>query len=196
MNSVILTKNYTEPPVCEKEILRYAGCKEAGNETMQLLSTCINEIRPLLTYKVCCITLPVKINENVCDFGLFSFHSKDLSRNLSGCESAVIFAATIGIEIDRVISKYGHIAPSKAVMLHAIGSERVEALCDTFCEDIKLQLNTETKPRFSPGYGDLSLHYQKEIFSVLCPEKQIGLFLNDNLLMIPSKSVTAIIGLK
>ena len=193
---MILTKNYNEPPICEKEILRYAGCKEAKTETLDLLSTCINESKPLLSYKVCYKKFPLIINEYDCEFGSFSFHSKDLSRNLSGCKSAVIFAATIGIEIDRVISKYSHIAPSKAIMLHAIGSERVEALCDVFCEDIRMHLNTETKPRFSPGYGDLSLHYQKDIFSVLCPEKQIGLYLNDNLLMIPSKSVTAIIGLK
>ena len=50
------------------------------------------------------------------------------------------------------------------------------------------------KPRFSPGYGDLSLEVQKEIFSLLdCPRK-IGVSLGDSLLMTPSKSVTAIIG--
>ena len=51
------------------------------------------------------------------------------------------------------------------------------------------------KPRFSPGYGDLSLEMQRDIFRVLdCPRK-IGLTLNESLLMSPSKSVTAIIGI-
>ena len=50
-------------------------------------------------------------------------------------------------------------------------------------------------PRFSPGYGDLPLSLQRDIFRVLdCPRK-IGLTLNESLLMSPSKSVTAIVGL-
>lgn len=51
-----------------------------------------------------------------------------------------------------------------------------------------------TRPRFSPGYGDLPINMQKDIFAALdCPRK-IGLSLNESLLMSPSKSVTAIIG--
>ena len=42
MNLVVLNKNYQEPPICEKEILRYAGCKSADAETQKLLNTCIN----------------------------------------------------------------------------------------------------------------------------------------------------------
>ena len=193
---MIYSKTFTEPTFNEKEILRYAGCKTENPEIIQLLKDSIKEIRPLLSYKVCYGQFQVQITDDCCDFGSFSFRSKNLAKNLSGCNSAVIFAATVGIEADRIISKYTRLSPSKAMMLHAIGSERVEALCDVFCEDIRLQYNSETKPRFSPGYGDLSLEYQKEIFSVLSPEKNIGLFLNDNLLMIPSKSVTAIVGLK
>ena len=51
------------------------------------------------------------------------------------------------------------------------------------------------KPRFSPGYGDLPLSMQTDIFRVLdCPRK-VGLTLNNSLLMSPSKSVTAIMGI-
>ena len=53
----------------------------------------------------------------------------------------------------------------------------------------------QLRPRFSPGYGDLPLELQKDVFRVLdCPRK-IGLSLNESLLMSPSKSVTAIIGI-
>lgn len=195
MNSVILCKNYTEPPFCEKEILRYAGCKEANDETVALVRPCIDEIKSKLTYKVCYCQFEVKIRDDICDFGAFVFRSKKLASNLQGCNSAILFAATIGVEIDRIISKYGRISPSKALMFQAIGTERVEALCDAFCADIEAEFNTGTMPRFSPGYSDLPLDCQKDVFSVLSPEKHIGLFLNDSLLMSPSKSVTAIVGL-
>lgn len=51
------------------------------------------------------------------------------------------------------------------------------------------------RPRFSPGYGDLPLSAQREIFAVLDCGKRIGLMLNDSLLMSPSKSVTAFVGI-
>ena len=195
MNSVIISKTYNEPPLCEKEILRYAGCKEADSEISALVKSCINEIKTKLTYKVCYRQFKVKAYDDICDFGVFTLQSRNLAYNLKGCESVILFAATVGVEIDRLIAKYGRISPSKALMFQAIGAERIEALCDAFCDDISKEYNIGTRPRFSPGYGDLPLTSQKDIFAVLSPEKQIGLTLNDSLLMSPSKSVTAIVGL-
>ncbi|MBO5186240.1 MAG: hypothetical protein J6B91_04240 [Prevotella sp.] len=195
MNSVILSKTYNEPPFCEKEILRYAGCKAANKEVLLLLEECIKEAKDKFTYKVCYRELPVKTSGDICNFDLLSFKSEKLALNLNGSKKAILFAATIGVEIDRLIAKYGRISPSKALMFQAIGAERIEALCDAFCADISKEYNVGTRPRFSPGYGDLPLTAQKDIFAVLSPEKQIGLTLTDSLLMSPSKSVTAIVGL-
>jgi cobalamin-dependent methionine synthase I len=52
------------------------------------------------------------------------------------------------------------------------------------------------RPRFSPGYGDLPLELQTNLFKVLDCQHFIGLTLNDSMLMSPSKSVTAIVGLR
>ena len=51
------------------------------------------------------------------------------------------------------------------------------------------------RPRFSPGYGDVSLEVQKDFFRLL-PCQRIGLTLMDTLIMSPEKSVTAFIGIK
>ena len=195
MNSLILSKTYKGQPFCEKEILRYAGCKEADSETLVLLKNAIDDVESKLEYKVCYRELQLEINSDCCDFGIFSLESKNLAINLNGCDRAIVFAATIGVEIDRLIVKYGHISPAKALVLQAIGAERIESLCDEFCADIKAECEVELKPRFSPGYGDLPLESQKELFKILTPEKHIGLTLTDSLLMSPSKSVTAIVGL-
>lgn len=195
MNSVIITKTYSEPSICEKEILRYAGCKSSEDELLQLLRACIDEVRDKLTYKVCYRELPVAVSDATCNLGDWSIESNHLAKNLSGCKSVIVFAATMGVEIDRLIAKYGRISPSKALMLQAIGAERIEALCDVFCEDIAREKNMVAKPRFSPGYGDLPLEAQKEFFKLLDCSKRIGLSLNDSLLMSPSKSVTAFLGL-
>lgn len=183
---MVSVKNYTEPPICEKEILRYAGCKSSDEELLQLLRVCLEEARTKLSYKVCFMELPVMMDGDICDLGCMKVQSRDLAKSLQGCEKAILFAATIGVEIDRLIAKYGHISPTKAVLFQAIGAERIEALCDAFCE----------YPRFSPGYGDLPLETQREIFQVLNCSKTIGLSLNDSLLMSPSKSVTAFVGVR
>lgn len=224
---MILTKNYPEPIFCEKEILRYAGCKSSEKELLQLsadlqteksqmkllLEECIEEVRQRLTYKVCYIELPVKITENICDFGCLTVQSQNLAKNLHGCKDVILFSATIGVEIDRLIAKYSRISPTKALLFQAIGAERIEALCDAFCADIgnllevasfseqtdgqeiKERRQFSLRPRFSPGYGDLPLETQREIFQILACEKNIGLTLNDSLLMSPSKSVTAFVGI-
>ena len=106
----------------------------------------------------------------------------------------MIFAATIGVEIDRLIAKYSRLSPAKAFCCQAIGAERVEELCESVNE--KLGAGGEMlKPRFSPGYGDLPLETQKMIFSLLDCPKRIGVSLGDSLLMSPSKSVTAFAGI-
>jgi len=181
----VLTKIFKEPTFCEKEILRYAGCSKETENITELMHSCIEEVRSYLSYKVCYCETKLKISGDICDFGVFSVESRNLAQSFSECCETMIFGATIGIEIDRLISKYGRISPARALMLQAIGAERIEALCDAFCRE-----NGYGK-RFSPGYGDLGLDVQKKIFDILDCSKRIGLTLNDSLLMSPSKSVTA-----
>jgi len=177
-------------------MLRYAGCRSVEEELLQPLRACIEEVRNRLSYKVCYMQLPLLIKEESCDFGIFTVHSADLAKNLAGCKEVVLFAATIGVEIDRLIAKYTSISPSKAVLLQAIGAERIECLCDVFCEEIAQEMQMGGRPRFSPGYGDVDLEIQREIVTLLDCTKRIGVSLNDSLLMSPSKSVTAFMGLK
>jgi len=192
---MIITKSYTELPVSQKEILRYAGVRTDEPNTLKLMNDCLEEVKSSLSYKVCYIETDLTIDGSSCDFGIFKLSSEKLARNLSHCHKALIFAATVGIRLDHFISRYGHIAPSKALMMQAIGAERIEALCNRFCKDMKEEIGAELKPRFSPGYGDLPLKVQKNIFNVLNPSKHIGLTLNDSLLMSPTKSVTAFVGI-
>ena len=193
--SIITVKSYNEPPILEKEILRYAGIREADFEMLNLIKSCINEARGILSYKICYCETGVSINKAVCDFDYFSIESKSLAKNLEGCSSAVIFAATLGIGLDRLITKYSRISPSRALLLQAIGAERVEALCNAFCSDIAAA-GKSIRNRFSVGYGDAPLDAQKDIFRVLDPTRYIGITLGDSMLMSPTKSVTAFIGIE
>lgn len=190
----VYVKNYPAPDFNKREILRYAGIKGNISEINALLDECIKELDGKLTYKVCYSEYPVKIISNDSDLTFTAVKSKDLAKNLKNCDRFILFAATVGIGIDRLIVKYNALSPTKALIFQAIGAERIESLCDLFNDEIKQNYKT-VKPRFSAGYGDLPIEIQKDIFAVLNCSKNIGVTLNESLLMSPSKSVTAIIGI-
>ena len=196
MNTTVLTKTYNNLPFDKKEILRYSNCKDLTPELEKLLNECIEEAKNIISYKVCYCVLPVNIKESAIDFNAFKVNSEKLALNLKNCESAIIFGATLGTELDRLIMKYGKLSPTKALFFQSIGATQIETLCDSFTKDIKNELNVDLKPRFSAGFGDLDLTYQKDIFKTLDCSKKIGLTLNDSLLMSPTKSVTAFVGIK
>ena len=195
MSINVLTKIYEAPLLCKSEILRYAGVKSTDMQTEALLQTCLSEAESILSYKLCYAELPVRVEADICDFGIFKVSSHSLSARLCGCKSAVIFLATVGAELDRLIIRYSRLSPSKALMLGAIGDERVEALCDAFCKELAAS-GCSAVNRFSPGYGDLPLSMQSDIFALLEPQRRVGAFLNESLLISPSKTVTAIVGIK
>lgn len=191
----VQTANLSLPEVNRREVLRYAGAKEEPPALMGLLEETLAELLPLLSGKVCWREFPVIRRDDTLDLGFAVTDSTSLRRNLRDCQRIVVFAATIGLGPDRLIARYGRLSPAKALLVQAIGAERIEALCDCFCHRLQ-QPGVFPAPRFSPGYGDLPLTLQTDVFRALdCPRK-IGLTLNDSLLMSPSKSVTAIVGLR
>lgn len=190
----IFTRSYELPEISQKEVLRYAGIRgttEPDSELLRRFDEAVSIATVALIPRVCFCELDVK----ACDFG----SSLDIRKNLRDSESVILFASTVGLELDRLITRYEVTSPATALLLDAIGSERIETLCDAFCEDMRAEksvLGMSLRPRFSAGYGDLSIEYQKTLFALLDPPSRIGLTLNDSYLMSPSKSVTAIIGVE
>ena len=178
---------FNTPLVDKKEILRYMGCKTPDENILSLLEECLSEAMPILSYAVSYSVYPIKYKKDISSDGLL--------KHLSDSDEIIIFAATIGVGIDRLISKYSRISPTKAVIFQAIGTERIEALCDAFCDEMKKKYGCITN-RFSPGYSDWDIKDQKLIISVTDATKNLGICLNDSFLMSPSKSVTAVVGIK
>ena len=195
---MITVKKYAPPPFCESEALRYARAGELTPEIKECLEVNYERLAPAVDARVCYTVLPVSIRGSHIDFGAFSVESADLAKNLGGCEKAVLFAATVGHGVDRVIRRYGTVSASDGVMLQAIGAERVEKVCDEFNEEIRKSFAEEgcfLRPRFSAGYGDLSIETQSDILRTLDASRKIGITLNSGYIMSPSKSVTAFIGI-
>lgn len=194
----VYTHAFSLPPLRREEALRYAGVKTPTPELSVLLEDAWKEAEPLLSGKVCWQEFPMMTDGDRIDLGFIKLRSDSLESHFSGCERVMVFAATLGLPLDRLIARYSPLSPARALMLQAIGTERVEALCNVFCEEIRKEAESSglcTTSRFSPGYGDLPLSLQQDIFRVLDCPRRIGLSLNESLLMSPSKSVTAMIGI-
>ncbi len=198
MMTTVCVKSFPSPPLDLSEIRRYAGMRGEEAETEAILRSCLREAEDQLVYKVCYREFAVSKQGNELDLGFVRTASADLARNLEGCDSVLLFAATVGLGIDRLIARYAAVSPTRSLFFQAIGAERIESLCGAFVRYLSTQKadgGTSLRPRFSPGYGDLPLQLQADIFAALdCPRK-IGLFLNQSLLMSPTKSVTALVGL-
>lgn len=190
MRKTVLVKTYTAlPDYHRKEILRYAGAREESVEVGTLLDECLAECDGVFTPKVCYLAL------TKAEFFTMFPPSETAKLWTEGCEQIVLFSATVGLGIDRLVNRYSTVSTAKALVLQAIGAERIERLCDLFCEEYVGEKQRFQK-RFSPGYGDFPLAVQKEIFALLNPFKHIGVTLTDSLLMSPTKSVTAAFGIK
>lgn len=177
------------------QVRKYLGDITPCVEVTALIYECINLSKDEFSYKICYTKLPVTVKNQIVDFGCFAVSSVSLCKTLKNCKEAIIFTATVGLGIDRIIRRFSTVSPSKALCFQAIGTERIEALCDKFESYLKLNNDLKIKKRFSPGYGDLPIEFQSQIFKLLDCRKNIGVTLTESLLMLPSKSVSAIIGI-
>ncbi len=190
-------KSFDPPEYCRREILRYAQCPNCTDKVMlDVMEECIKECEKFasFSYRVSyCILPAVTIDEESGQVDLMHFKtvSRNLAENLSGCDEVVVFAATIGPGIDRLIRKYSKLDPVKALFMQAIGAERVESMCNLFCDGFE----NKCRPRFSPGFGDLALSVQPDILRLLNAGKNLSITLDEGFLMSPTKSVTAFIGI-
>lgn len=121
---------------------------------------------------------------------------KDIANHLEGCEKAILMCATLGADIDKLIRISQISDMAKAVVLDSFSSVAVEQVCNKVDEIIAEKYDGYYMTfRFSPGYGDYPLSLQQDFLRMLDAPRKIGLTTNDSFLLMPSKSVTAVMGL-
>lgn len=162
--------------------------------TDELLKNCNQKVREAIDCRFCARRVGVSVSDGKVDLGFGEFFSKDLSAVLSGCDEAYIFAVTLGHGIDRLIARLSAVSASEGFIADALASAYAEAAADL--AETRIMGNRVCRPRFSVGYGDLSLELQPRIVEYLNAGKLLGITLGKSLLMSPKKSITAIVGIK
>ena len=161
----------------------------------EIIERCSAELYRTVEPKYYCVEFDIDTSKDgVVDFGFAKFGSADLHKNLKGCKKAFIFAVTLGLGVDRLVTTAKISSPSRAFVLDALASATAEAAAD--CVSAHLREKFSLRPRFSPGYGDFDLGAPRDILNVLNADKILGIKLGSNLLMTPKKTITAVQGVE
>lgn len=192
----VYTADKEKVEIDKELVLRFLRVrKEPGDECLSMLSSCVDEFKDVVSYKASYRYCDVKIDGDTVVFDDdIKFKSEKLKKNLLGCKGAFVFVATTSIGVDRLIQKHSTLRVSRALVIDAIGSAAVEGFCDLLCQKLSSDTKLNLRPRFSPGYGDLDIKTQDEVLSVCDATRKIGVTLNSRYMMIPTKSVSAIVG--
>lgn len=128
------------------------------------------------------------------------FHpeSRKLSAHLAGCSAAYLVCGTLGTAFDAFLRRVSVSSGADALIVQAVGAAAIEKCMDRLEDEIRAELapGETLVSRYSPGYGDFPLAAQRDVLARLDATRQIGVALTDTLLMVPSKSVSAVIGVR
>lgn len=184
----------------EREAIRYLGYGKhaVDGQTLALISDSFRKLKETAGRKS--IHRIFALDQTADDrfrIGNVEMKSVGLGRNLRGCKKIVLFGATLGTPVDMLITRTSLTDMAGAVVLQACAA----AMLEEYCDECQLKIGEELKkeglylrPRFSPGYGDFDIQYQKPLMQMMDCAKTIGLTMTDSFMMTPTKSVTAVMG--
>ena len=180
----------------DNEILKYLGFRgqELTEEIAAQIRRCSDEVlaaaTPRLTYRLAPL-------DNGAVLGV-TFAGNDIPRMLEPCEEVVLFGATLGPGVERLMMRCEVVNAADSVIMDACASTAIENICNNFESDMRRAVEAEGRyltDRFSPGYGDLPIAEQPKFFALLDITRRIGVSLTPTTIMVPRKSVTAIMGI-
>ena len=187
----------------KKEALRYLGYRgqEMEPELYGELNAAFSEAESLISPRGTAGVYPVLMKEEgiALEGTALLLPGRDIREHLAGAEKVLLMAVTLGAEPERrLLLREKRKEMSRAVVLDAAFSALAEAAADEYEKKLVEKAEKEgyvTNWRFSPGYGDFPLELQKGIAEVLRLSRTIGVTVTEESLLIPRKTITAVIGL-
>jgi len=183
------------------EVLRYLGYKdqEIDPGTTALINDSVSEILENLSkhYTYGIFNLERKEGGISLSQSRINLVGSGIANHLEGAQKCAVMALTLGAKIDKKLRLYSRTEVTRALIMDACATAAVESLADQVEEKINSAAKDEglfLTERFSPGYSDLPLTVQPDIIHALDAHRKIGLSVTESCLLIPQKSVTAIVG--
>ncbi len=192
----------SEYSIDKGEVLRYLGHRgqaltpELSGLIDEISARCLESARPRYCFQI----FPLDMSSGapaLAGTGV-TLRGEDIKKHLAGAELAAVMAATLGFEVERAMMRLSQRSATAEVIFNAACTALIEAVSDR-CEgeivELARQRGLVTSYRYSPGYGDFPLEQQPDVLGVIDAGTRLGITLTDSMLMLPKKSVSAIIGL-
>lgn len=186
----------------KKEVLRYLGYKNQDIDliTNKLIEESMEEIKKIANERYVYKLFDIfrKDDKIFLKESNFELKGKNIKKHLKNSEQCILMGITLGHGVDTRIRYYEKTSMDKALILDACASTIIEEISDRLCKEIEENLKKNKKAltgRYSPGYGDLPLDIQGDFLSIIDAKKAIGLTSTSNSILIPRKSITAIMGI-
>lgn len=177
------------------EALRYLGAaSDPATETLvrEAAAELERAVQPRFVWRV----LQVSHTADGVRIGALPLPGTLAQTMLRDAAQAAIVVCTLGAGFETLLRAAEARDMARAAVLDACGSAYVEAGCDAAEREIAARFpGLFRTDRFSPGYGDLPLSLQPELLALTDAQRRLGITLTESLLMVPSKSVTAVVGL-
>jgi len=186
-----------------QEIMRYLGYRNNQMDAMtrKRLETLIAEIeetiQPKWHYQRFEVLKwePMRVSLKACPFEL---RGASIAKHLEHSQAVYLLCVTLGIESERMLMRKQVASVTDGMILDSCLSAYVEEAADQGQNEIRSKIAKEEELtfRFSPGYGDLALEIQEEMIRFIHWDRVLGVTLTNSMMMVPSKSIIAVIGVE
>lgn len=183
------------------EVLRYLGYRGGAldDETNSALDRAMDLVTRTASPRVAQATYPLTRREGLIVEGTsLVLEGEAVKGLLRESDRVILFCVTLGNEIEQLLRAWQVKDMAFATMLDACGSSGVEVLCDRLEQELTARHEAQgfyLTPRFSPGYEDMPISQQRALCDVLDTQRKIGVTLSAGCMLIPRKSVTALMGI-
>lgn len=179
------------------ETKRYAGLKNSDFSD-ELLTLATSEARIFATPKAIWQVYPYEADIATITSPIpLALEGSSIKTHLASSIYTAVLSVTIGPLLETQVQNYFSKGEyTKGLLLDAAGSTAVEAAADQaqlFIAQEAGKLGCEVTSRFSPGYGDWNITVQSDILS-LADAQEIGVTATESAMLLPRKSITALIG--
>ncbi|MCP1101153.1 hypothetical protein M2454_000457 [Aequitasia blattaphilus] len=184
-----------------KETIRYMGYGGKGvpKDIEKLAEESVQRVEEVSRFRISAKRFPFYLLEDgKMMLGDIAVCSDNLQKNLENAREVYLFAATLGIEVDRLMKRFSISDMAKVVGIQSGAAALLEYELDVYFNMLKIEHEKEglyLHQRFSPGYGDFSISHQKEILDRVDAGKRLALTSTEQGMLNPLKSVTGVVGL-
>ena len=204
----LTVEKYEVASVDRAEVLRYMGyagqvlTEELDTRIDEVVARCLAVARPAGVWEVFEVAGREPTGAGVPAVQLagtsLQLEGESIQKHLVGAVAVGVMAVTVGMGVERELRRLSLTDAIARVIFDAAGTTAVERAADA-CEASVVAAAHErglyTNFRFSPGYGDMPLAQSGQICEVLNAGRSIGLTVSQSGILMPRKSVTAVLGI-